>query len=182
MSVNGKMLWEKTREDVPHGQGVWVGNFIDKEPGLEVIILRSGHVGDYITVAGKDGKQLAAFRHTKNYKGYPDFPCVVNWKGVGEQSLWIPIDRTLVDGYGHIVADLGEYEPMVKEQLQWGESKSHIAVQAFAVDLCGDEREEVVLYQPYNGQAILIFTQEDSNGRKKPYVHERDAYNIRSYF
>ncbi|MEJ2700900.1 MAG: hypothetical protein P8Z79_00495, partial [Sedimentisphaerales bacterium] len=99
-----------------------------------------------------------------------------------EQSLWIPIDRTLVDGYGNVVADLGEYETMVKEQLRWGEDKSHIAVQAFAVDLCGDEHEELVLYQPYNGQAILTFTQEDSNGQQKPYVHERDAYNIRSYF
>ena len=182
MSANGEVLWDKTQEDVPHGQGVWVGNFIDKEPGLEVIILRSGHVGDFITVAGKDGKQLAAFRQTRNYEGYPDFPCVVNWKGMGEQSLWIPIDRTLVDGYGHIVAELGEYEAMVKEQLQWGESKSHIAVQAFTVDLCGDEREELVLYQPYNGKAILIFTQEDSNGKAKPYVHQRNAYNIRSYF
>jgi hypothetical protein len=182
MSANGEVLWEKTRQDVPHGQGIWVGNFIDKEPGPEVIILRSGHVGDFITVAGRDGKQLAAFRHTKNYEGYPDFPCVVNWKKNGEQSLWIPIDRTLVDGYGNVVADLGEYETMVKEQLRWGEDKSHIAVQAFAVDLCGDEHEELVLYQPYNGQAILTFTQEDSNGQQKPYVHERDAYNIRSYF
>ena len=182
MSADGKMLWEKTRKDVPHGQGIWVGNFIDEAPGPEVIILRSGHVGDFITVRGRDGEQLAAFRQTKNYEGYPDFPCVVNWKGTGEHSLWIPIDRTVVDGYGRVVADLGDHEPMVKEWLQWGESKSHIAVQAFAVDLCGDEREELILYQPYNGQAIFIFTQEDSNGRKKPYVHEKDAYNIRSYF
>jgi hypothetical protein len=182
MSAKGEVLWEKTRKEVPHGQGIWVGNFIDEEPGLEAIILRSGHVGDFIAVRGSDGKQLAAFRHTKNYEGYPDFPCVVNWKKNGEQSLWIPIDRTVVDGYGRVVADLGKHEPMVKELLQWGESKSHIAVQVFAVDLCGDEREELVLYQPYNGQAILIFTQEDSNGDKKPYKHERDAYNIRSYF
>ena len=33
--------------------------------------------------------------------------------------------------------------------------------QAFAVDACGDERDELVLYQPYNGEAILIFTQPD---------------------
>jgi len=182
LSAKGEVLWQKTCKEVPHGQGLWVGNFMDEEPGSEAIILRSGHVGDYITVRGSDGTQLAAFRHTKNYQGYPDFPCVVNWKKNGEQSLWIPIDRTIVDGYGRIVADLGKHEAIVKERLQWGESKSHIAVQAFAVDLCGDQREEVVLYQPYNGQAILIFTQGDSNGKKKPYIHERDAYNIRSYF
>jgi hypothetical protein len=182
MSAKGEVLWDKTQQEVPHGQGIWAGNFIDGEPGTEVIILRSGHVGDFITVRGIDGKQLAAFQHTKNYKGYPDFPCIVNWKNTNEQSLWIPIDRTIVDGYGHVVAELGEYEDLVKKLLQWGESKSHIAVQAFSVDLCGDEREELVLYQPYNGEAILIFTQYDSDGGKKPYVYERNAYNIRSYF
>jgi hypothetical protein len=96
--------------------------------------------------------------------------------------LWIPIDRTVVDGHGHIVAELGKYESLVRRLLQWGETKSNIAAQAFAVDLCGDKREELVLYQPYNGEAILIFTQADSDGRKKPYVHEGDAYNIRGYF
>jgi hypothetical protein len=182
MSSKGEVLWEKTREEVPHGQGIWAGNFIDDEPGTEVIILRSGHVGDFITVKGIDGKQVAAFRHAKDYEGYPDFPCIVNWKSANEQSLWVPIDRTIVDGRGHVVADLGEYETLVGKLLQPGETKSHIATQAFAVDLCGDEREELVLYQPYSGQAILIFTQGDSDGKKKPYSHDRDAYNIRSYF
>ena len=182
MSAKGEVLWEKTRQEVPHGQGIWAGNFIDEELGIELIILRSGHVGDFITVRGRNGEQLAAFQHTKNFQGYPDFPCVVNWKSTEEQSLWIPIDRSVVDGYGNVVAELGEYAGLVKELLQWGESKSHIAVQAFAVDLCGDDREELVLYQPYNGEAILIFTQGDSDGKRKPYVHEKDVYNIRSYF
>lgn len=71
---------------------------------------------------------------------------------------------------------------MVKNLLHWGESKGHIAVQAFAVDLCGNQREELVLYQPYNGEAILIFTQDDSDGEKEPYAHDQDLYNIRSYF
>jgi hypothetical protein len=182
MSATGEVLWEKTREEVPHGQGIWAGNFIEDEPGLEVIILRSGHVGDFITVRGTDGKELAAFRHQRTYKGYPDFPCVVNWKHGAEQSLWVPIDRTVVDGHGNVVAELGASEPLVADLLKWGETKSHLAVQAFAVDLCGDAREELILYQPYNGRAILIFTQPDCTGQEKPYVHEVDAYNIRSYF
>jgi hypothetical protein len=182
MSSIGEVLWEKTRQEVPHGQGIWAGNFICEERGIEVIVLRSGHVGDFITVKGIDGKQLAEFQHTRNYGGYPDFPCVVDWNSTKEQSLWIPIDRTVVDGYGHVIAELGKNEVLVKKLLEWGESKSNIAVQAFAVDLCGDEREELVLYQPYNGQAILIFTQMDSDGKQKPYEHEQDAYNIRSYF
>ncbi|MBN2376855.1 MAG: hypothetical protein JXD22_10655 [Sedimentisphaerales bacterium] len=182
MSARGDILWEKTRKEVPHGQGIWVGNFIADQPGLEVIILRSGHVGDFITLRGKDGKQLAAFQHRKNYKGYPDFPCVVNWMNSDEQSLWIPIDRSLVDGRGNVIAHLGDYETLVKDSLQWGQSKSNLAVQAFALDLCGDRREELVLYQPYNGNAILIFTQPDSDQKQKPYSPDRDAYNIRNYF
>jgi len=182
LSASGEVLWQKTKKEVPHGQGIWAGNFIDDEPGREVIILRSGHVGDFITVRGTDGTELAAFRHKRTFKGYPDFPCVVNWTSGAEQSLWVPIDRTLVDGRGRVVAELGDAEPLVAEKLKWGETKSNLAVQAFTLDLCGDAREELVLYQPYNGRAILIFTQPDSDGRDKPYVHDEDVYNIRSYF
>ncbi len=182
LSVGGETLWEKTTKEVSHGQGIWAGDFIGDEPGQEVIILRSGHVGDFITVRGRDGTQLAAFKQQREFKGYPDFPCPVDWCGGGQQSLWIPIDRRLVDGKGQIVAELGEHEPHVQEVLHWGTTKSHVATQVFAVDLCGDRREELVMYQPYNGRGILIFTQPDSEGEEKPYVHCRSVYNMHTYF
>lgn len=182
VAASGETIWEKTTKEVSHGQGIWAGNFIPEEPGPEVIILRSGHWGDFLTVRGADGSPLATFQHRRELKGYPDFPCAVNWKSREVQSLWIPIDRLLVDGYGGVVAELGEHEERVKERLQWGTSKKHVATQAFAVDLCGDEREELVLYQPYNGEAIMIFTQPDSDGREKPYVDQENVYNIHSYF
>jgi hypothetical protein len=182
LSVRGEILWEKTRAEVSHGQGIWPGNFIDKEPGQEVIICKSGHRGDFLTVRATDGARLAAFQHRRELEGYPDFPCVVNWNSKQIQSLWIPIDRCLVDGYGTVVADLGQHEDRVRSRLQWGTTKSQVATQAFAVDLCGDERDELVLYQPYNGQSIFVFTQPDSDGRDKPYVHQESVYNIQSYF
>ena len=80
------------------------------------------------------------------------------------------------------MAELGSYEQQVRERLCWGITKSHVAVQAFAVDLCGDGRDELVLYQPYHGEAILIFTQSDSDGRPKPYIPQESDYNIHSYF
>jgi len=182
LSGTGDVIWEKTTKEVSHGQGIWAGNFIADEPGSEVIILKSGHRGDFITVRGTDGSQLAAFQHRREFQGYPDFPCVVNWRNRQNQSLWIPIDRCLVDGHGNVVADLGANEDHVHDRLRWGTTKSHVATQAFAVDLCGDDRDELVLYQPYNGQSIMIFTQPDSDGREKPYVHQENAYNIHSYF
>lgn len=182
LDPTGKTIWKKTTEEVSHGQGIWAGNFIDSKPGNEVIILKSGHWGDFVTVSGSDGKQLATFQHRRELKGYPDFPCVVNWLGGDVQSLWIPVDRSLVDGNGQVIADLGSHEDHVHDRLQWGTTKSHVATQAFAVDLCGDQREELVLYQPYNGKSIMIFTQSDSDGEKKPYVHQKNLYNIHSYF
>ena len=182
LDPSGEMIWEKTTKEVSHGQGIWAGNFIDSEPGDEVVILRSGHWGDFVTVRGGDGGQLAAFQHRRELQGYPDFPCVVNWLGGDIQSLWIPIDRCLVDGRGQVVADLGSHESYVQDRLQWGTTKSHVATQAFAVDLCGDAREELVLYQPYHGKSILVFTQADSQGEEKPYVHQEAVYNIHSYF
>lgn len=182
MSAEGKTVWSKDFDEVSHGQGIWAGNFLDDEPGQEVVILRSGHVGDFLTVRATDGKTLAAFQHRKLYKAYPDFPCAVNWNSLEVQSLWIPIDRCLVDGRGRVVAQLGPHEKLVREALQWGTTKDHLAVQAFALDLCGDPRDELILYQPYHGRAILIFTQSDSDGHAKPYAPSAAAYNIRSYY
>ena len=182
VSAAGKTIWEKTTKEVSHGQGIWAGNFIEEEPGNEVIILKSGHRGDFLTVRGSDGERLAAFQHRRELGGYPDFPCVVHWTSRQVQSLWIPIDRCLVDGRGNVVAELGAHEARVQERLRWGTTKSHVATQAFAVDLCGDERDELVLYQPYNGRSILIFTQPDSDGLEKKYVHQESVFNIHSYF
>lgn len=182
LSAQGETLWEKTGAEVGHGQGIWVGDFIDSEPGREVIICKSGHRGEFLTVRANDGGRLAEFQHRRELEGYPDFPCVVNWKSRQSQSLWIPIDRCLVDGRGSVVANLGSHEERVRSRLQWGITKSHVATQAFAVDLCGDERDELVLYQPYNGQSVFFFTQPDSDGRGKPFVAQESVYNIQSYF
>jgi hypothetical protein len=182
LAVGGEAIWEKTRAEVSHGQGIWVGNFIDKEPGQEVIICRSGHRGEFLTVRAKDGAQLATFQHRRELEGYPDFPCVANWQSKQIQSLWIPIDRCLVDGCGNVLANLDQHEPLLRSRLRWGTTKSQIATQAFAVDICGDERDELVLYQPYSGQSIFVFTQPDADGRKKPFVQQESVYNIQSYF
>jgi hypothetical protein len=182
MSVNGKTLWEKTKKEVPHGQGIWIGNFINERKGYEAIILCSGHIGDFLTVDAKTGVTITNFKQKRKYEAYPDFPCIVNWISTDIQSLWIPIDRALVDGYGNIVADTGEYEKLIKNRLHWGESKEKLAVQIFAVDLCGDERDEIVMYQPRDGEGILIFTQSDSDMAKKNYIHKKNIYNIRTYY
>jgi Glycosyl hydrolases family 2/Rhamnogalacturonan lyase family 11, C-terminal domain/Glycosyl hydrolases family 2, TIM barrel domain len=180
LSSTGEILWQKTKEEVSHGQAVWAGDFIPEEPGQEVIVLCSGHVGNFITCRGTDGKTLAGFKQRTTYRAYPDMPTVVRWQGKGE-LLWIPVDRILVNGWGHVVETLGALDNQVERDLFAGKKKTWLAAQAFALDLCGDERDEMVLYQPYDGEAIFVFTQ-NTGAKEKQYVPQGNAYNIRSYF
>lgn len=181
LSAQGDVLWQKSKEEVSHGQAIWAGDFIVDEPGNEVVILCSGHVGDFITCRGSDGATLARFQHRSTYRAYPDMPARVRWLADGSDLLWIPVDRALVDGRGKVAQTLGPYDREVDDRLRGGSAKSQLPVQAFAADLCGDEREELVLYQPYAGEAIYIFTQ-DAGAREKPYQHSPELYNMRTYF
>jgi hypothetical protein len=136
-----------------------------------------------MTVDAATGEELARFHHrTVKERAYPDFPCPVRWTDPRAESLWVPVDRSVVDGRGRVQAWLGEHEEKVRAVLGWGNSKQSPAVQAFALDLCGDGREELLLYQPYTGRGIFLFTQHDADGAEKPYRHVRSAYNIHTYF
>lgn len=182
LSPEGDVLWQKTREEIEHGQAVWTGNFIEDLPGKEVIACSCGHVGSFRTFQGSDGRTLARFGHKKLPAAYPDFPTIVNWKSKDVQSLWIPQDRTLVNGRGEVVAELGEFDEYVQKKLNCGTSWRPVGAQAFALDICGDDRDELVLYEPYEGESIFIFSNPESDQKEKKYHHQPNAYNIRSYF
>ena len=137
---------------------------------------------------GATGRTLAGFQHRTGLtdaggrRKYPDTPVEVNWAAPGVQSLWIPVDRRLVDGHGNTVADLGGHDAAVATALGAGTRKGQLATQAIAADLCGDDCEEVVLYQPYHGRAIFLFTRADSEPATKRYLHKPGVYNRKSYF
>ncbi len=182
LSARGDILWSPSREQVEHGQALWVANFTDKNPGMEVISLASGHVGVFYTFDAATGKTLAKFEHRRLLPSYPDFPTIVNWKSIAEQSLWLPQDRILVDGYGNVVAELGDKDQYVQKKLNCGTSWRPVGAQAFALDLFGDQRDEMILYEPYQGESVFIFSNPDSSAVPKPYKAQKNAYNIRSYF
>lgn len=178
----GRILWSKKREEIEHGQAVWVGNFIEDIPGKEVIVCASGHVGKFVTLRGNTGETVAVFEHKKLMPAYPDFPTVVNWNSKNVQCLWIPQDRTLVDGRGRIVAELGDCDGTVQSKLHCGTSWRPVGAQAFAVDLLGGDQDELILYEPYEGESIFIFANPASSFKEKPYRSQQNAYNIRTYF
>jgi hypothetical protein len=182
LEPNGRIVWQKTRKEVPHGQAIWAGDFLPDRPGLEAIILCSGHVGQFMTVDATTGKTLARFHHSRDVRAYPDMPVTVRWPAAETTSLWIPADRRLADGRGQTVCDFAAFDKLIDGKLHAGTNKRNIAAQAVAVDLCGDGREEIILYHPYRGEAILIFTQPDSDAKAKPYVHRPGVCNRKSCF
>ncbi len=186
LDARGNTVWQKTQNEVSHGQAGWVGNFLPERPGLEVIMLVSGHYGVFNTFAAEDGRKLAEFKHRSGIKHsddsrkYPDMPVKVRWRK-GEDALWVPVDRMVIDGNGKVIARLGELDQQVVSVLRPAAKKAQVAVQALAADLCGDDREELVLYQPYHGRAVCILTQPDSDGKPKPYNPPEKIYNRRGY-
>jgi len=182
LDYKGNILWKKTREEISHGQAVWIGNFIEgmKEP--QVIACTGGHTGQFATLRGSDGTTIANFEHRKLLQAYPDYPQVVNWNSTKVQSLWIPQDKILVDGYGNIVAELGQYDKYVQDKLHCGTSWRPVAAQVFPLDILGDDRDEIIMYEPYAGESIFIFYNPDSKPDLKKYIQKESAYNIRSYF
>jgi hypothetical protein len=182
LDYKGNILWQKTREEISHGQAVWVGNFIENIKGPQIIALTAGHTGQFVTLRGCDGATIANFNHRKILDSYPDYPQVVNWKNMKVQSLWIPQDRILVDGYGNVVAELGNYDKYVQDKLHCGTSWRPVGAQVFALDVLGDDRDELIMYEPYAGESIFIFCNPDSDQKLKPYIPQPAAYNIRSYF
>lgn len=188
MTRDGEILWQKPEVEVPHGQGIWCGNFLPDRPGTETIILRSGHLGDFITCCSLTGETIAEFQQQSGLRDqsggrrYPDTPMKVKWKNQNTDSLWIPNDRALVDGLGRVQQDLGEFDAQVELLLKPGTHKRQLPAQAIAVPLVGDDRDDLVLYQPYHGEAIFIFTQDGHDMAPRPYVHSPAAYNGRNYF
>jgi len=187
LEPDGSPVWSKSKEDVPHGQAAWAGNFVPGRDGLEIVVLRSGHYGRFLTLDAETGDKVAEFEHRGGVvdqagsRRYPDMPTVIDWHEAGK-ALWIPVDRRLADGLGRTIADLGTVDARVAESLNAGTSKQHLPVQAIAVDICGDTREEVVLYQPYQGKGIYVFVRHDSDCQEKFYVHRKSVYNRKSYF
>lgn len=175
-SSSGELLWRNAK-DCDHTECIWAGNFIPEMPGTELMIQNRGHRAIFISADAETGKRIRRIRYNKDYT---DWPMKISWVSDTVQSLWMPLNRSLIDGNGVVIQDLGEYDAAVKSLLGAGTTKEQLGVQAFGLDICGDSREELVLYQPFHGQRIFIFTQSDGTGALKTFLPQQQAYNMRT--
>ena len=143
LDAAGECLLHLGEEMVPHGQEVRYGNFRVDLPGRELAIRYNGHHPDVMMVSAA-GEILDCFRvdESPNNTGME----TVRWGGDAD-LLYSP--AALFDGRGRKVVTLPDLPPPSGGKMGW--------YHCFAADVCGDEREEVVLYDPY-GDAVYIYT------------------------
>lgn len=173
LSGGGQVLDEKGNpvlslgfDEVPHGQEIRCGNLLtDASPNL--VIRYNGHHPDLIVV-NNEGQVQSRFLvdETPNNTGLE----IIRWHGAGQQEL-IYSPAALYDGDGNRVVTFPDLPPPTGGKMGW--------YHCFPADVCGDAREEVVLYDPYS-DAVYIWTPKPFHPDEyDSYIHTTRQYNAR---
>ena len=164
---SGQHLLHLGADVVPHGQEVRCGNLRPELPGRELAIRYNGHHADVMIVA-QDGVVLSRFQvdESPNNTGME----IVRWNGPEHGDL-LYSPAALFNGHGHKVATFPDLPTPTGGKMGW--------YHCFPADVCGDEREEVILYDPYS-DAVYIYTPTPlDESRFDHYHHSPRQYNTR---
>lgn len=164
----GKVILDLGEETVPHGQELRVARFDDAVPGQQMMIRYKGHHPEVMLV-GTDGKVIRRFvlNESPNHTGME----VLYWNGP-DNVAHLYNGGMLWSGKG---AGLFKFpnlpEPVGDKKQGW--------YHCIPADVCGDDREEAVLYNPWE-KYVYIYTpaslrQEAYQG----YQPTARQYNVR---
>lgn len=167
LDAGGQDLLHLGPDLVPHGQEIRCGRLLKDAPGPHLAIRWNGHHPDLI-VTDRNGRVHSRFRvdESPNNTGLE----VVYWHGPDEPALLFS-PAALFTGDGRRAVDFPDLPPPSGGKMGW--------YHCFPADVCGDSREEVVLYDPY-GDAVYIYTPGplDENAYAG-YQHTPRQYNTR---
>jgi len=152
---------------VPHGQEIRYGDIRSDSQGPEIVIRYNGHHPDLMVVSNS-GEVLSQFcvDESPNNTGLE----IIRWHGRKAANL-IYSPAALYDGYGQKVVMFPDLLPPTGGKMGW--------YHCFPADVCGDEREEVILYDPYS-DAIYIYTPSPFDSEAfRGYRHTPRQYNAR---
>ncbi len=153
LDERGNVVMKLGHEKVPHGQEVRVGRFRSGDDSPQMILRWNGHSPD-ILVVDVDGTTLAelSINPAPNNTGME----VVYWYGEDAPALlynggmlWHPLRSTRIP-----LPELPPPEPVGR--MAW--------YHCIPANVCGDDREELVLYNPWTTR-IYIYTQPDNDDR-----------------
>lgn len=165
---NGDVILELGEDVVPHGQEVRVATFLPDEPAPQMAVRYLGHRPD-VLVADNDGRIVRRFRlnSSPNETGME----TVYWNGFDAPAM-LYNGGILFDGNGEPAVALPDLPPPVgPEKMGW--------YHAVPADLCGDEREDLLVYNPW-ADAVYIYTPAPSDDTAYAgYVPGPRQYNAR---
>ena len=151
---------------VPHGQEIRCGNLLP-DASSNLVIRYNGHHSDLIVV-DNTGKIYSRFKvdETPNNTGLE----IIRWHGAGNPEL-IYSPAALYDSAGNKVVTFPDLPPPAGGKMGW--------YHCFPADVCGDAREEVILYDPYS-DAVYIYTAHPfHHDQFEGYQHTARQYNTR---
>lgn len=171
MSATGEVILSLGEKEVPHGQEVRVANLRDDLPGPEMVLRYNGHTTDAMVVSSATNQIVDRFELNFSPTNVGMEP--VYWRGPDRAALlynggWLWDLKThegrelpgLPPPNGNAVHRMGFYH-------------------ALPANLCGDQREELVLWDP-TARHVYIYTpkplDESAWGR---YVAGPRQYNPR---
>jgi len=146
MDERGKAVLSLGEEIVPHGQEVRVARFSAEDPAPHMLIRYNAHTPEVILV-NTEGETLRRFQlnPTPNNTGME----VIYWQGPGAPAalvngsmLWDPATETAA-------ALPGLPEPQGPHRSGW--------YHCIPADICGDPREEALLYNPWD-RVVYVYT------------------------
>lgn len=163
---SGNAIFSLGMDVVPHGQEIRCGNFLqDHYPNL--VIRYNGHNPDLIVV-DIEGNIRTRFTvdETPNNTGLE----TIRWNGSEETDL-IYSPAALYNGEGNKVITFPELPSPTGGRMGW--------YHCFPADVCGDAREEVILYDPYTDSVYIYTPQPFHPDQYTGYVHTKRQYNAR---
>ena len=167
VDAHGNTLLKLGAELVPHGQEIRCGDFRKDLPGPALVIRYNGHRPDLMVVS-HTGQALCQFvvEESPNNTGLE----TVRWNGVsGPDLIYSP--AALYDGYGRKRFTFPELPPPKGGRMGW--------YHCFPANVCGDDREEVVLYDPYSDEVYIYTPQPLVESAYSGYRHTSRQYNAR---
>ncbi|MGB3588087.1 MAG: hypothetical protein WBA23_16175, partial [Tunicatimonas sp.] len=167
LDETGNIILKLGEEIVPHGQELRVARFDDDVPGSQMMIRYHGHQPDVMLV-DQSGQVVRRFQLNKspNNTGME----AVYWNGDNQPAL-LYNGGQLWNGRGESLFAFDLPPPRGSKRQGW--------YHCIPADVCGDQREEVVLYNPWD-TAIYIYTPTLLNeSAYKGYQPTPRQYNVR---
>ena len=167
VDAEGTPIFSLGFEVVPHGQEIRCGKLLSDVSEDALVIRYNGHHPD-LMVVDKNGEIQKRFRvdETPNNTGLE----VIRWHGAAYPEL-IYSPAALYNSAGEKVVTFPELPPPTGGRMGW--------YHCFPADVCGDAREEVILYDPYS-DAVYIYTPSPFQPDLfHGYQHTERQYNTR---